>query len=291
MNQSSAPPVKWLRDVSDEKKWRNIMLKSLRRKPARHFLPLVASAMLILAGLACVFGPGTREPAPDETEISRSVEETLQAEQRLTEQPGSTEESGLPATEGVKPDTEATIQAQQATLDAQSTELAQPKTTEPESSPAATNTSEATAPPTSGEPISLTDMKSSTLRQAPGCGEDRNGPPCWFGRGDELQMMTLKPIFIDPAWKNPHMTFSHRYVFVQNATIYAKVGGGWEVLWSFPSGQSTAWVPFKVDLSKYQGKEIELQFIVSGTAGTLFNAGQRNEWAIRDPKIIPNYNP
>jgi len=267
------------------------MLKSLRRKPTRRLLSFVAIAALILAGLACAIIPGASDPTPDETEISRSVEETLQAEQRLTAQPDSTEETGPPATESAKPDIEATIQAQQATLDAQATELAQPRETDAGNPPAVTNTPEATTPPSSNEPISLIDMKSSTMRQAAGCSEDRAGPPCWFGRGEELQMATLKPIFIDPAWKSPHLTFSHRYVFVQNATIYAKVDGNWEVLWSFPSGQSTAWVPFKVDLSKYQGKEIDLQFIVSGTAGTLFNAGQRNEWAIRDPKIIPNYNP
>lgn len=264
------------------------MNKSQKKWSVRQGLAVSA---LVLTGLACTLSLGGDGKPPDETEIARSVEETLQAEAHLTEQAAPTGEISAPATASLPPDIDATIQAQQATLDAQATKLAQPAATEPEGPPAETSTPEATAPPASSEPISLVDMKSSTLRQAPGCGEDRNGPPCWFGRGAELQMITNKPILIDPAWKNPYLTFSHRYVFVQNATIYVRVGGSIEVLWSFPSGQSTAWVPFKVDLSKYKGKEIDLEFIVSGTAGTLFNAGQRNEWSIRDPQIAPNYNP
>lgn len=265
------------------------MKRSKINQTIRLSLASLALGALILAGLACTFSTGSSEPTPDETEISRSVEETLQAEQRLTDQPTATEQAA-PATENGGTDIEATIQAQQATLDAQATELARPSSPEPTSPPAG-DTPTATSPPVSSEPISLVDMKSTTLREAAGCGEDRNGPPCWFGRGAELEMVTSKPILIDPAWENPHLTFSHRYFFVQNATIYVKADGGWEVLWSFPSGQSTAWVPFKVDLSKYQGKDIDIQFIVSGTAGTLYNAGQRNEWAVRDPLIVPNYTP
>lgn len=266
------------------------MSKSARGPSKSMRLILLAAAMLVSASLACTFELNSKEPTPNETDIARSVEETLQAEQSYTEEarlPDETTEP--PAVEATSPTLNETIQAQQATLDAQATSLVQPSVTPPtaQDTPAAT----VTAPASSSEPISLVDMKPLEMRQAPGCGEDRNGPPCWFGRGAELELMLQKPLLIDPAWQNPHLTFSHRYVFIQNATIYVKADGGWNVLWSFPSGQSSLWVPFKVDLKKYQGKEILIHFTVSGSTGTLFGPGRTNEWYIRDPKIVPNYQP
>jgi hypothetical protein len=248
---------------------------------------LLGVGLLVLAALACTFDFNAVEPPPDETEISRSVEETLQAEQSLTEQARPDEEGGAtPTEEIVGPNINATIQAQQATLDAQATSLAQPSSTSAPSPVAEASPTVEAPPPASVEPISLTEMKSSSLRQAPGCGEDRNGPPCWFGSGEGLEMTTQKPLLIDPAWDNPHLVFSHRYVMDQNATIYVKADGGWEVLWSFPSGQSSVWVPFKVDLGEYKGKQVLLQFSLFGCSGIC-----TNEWYIRDPKIVPNYQP
>jgi len=245
---------------------------------------LVIVMFLSMSILACSFDFNQDQSSQDSTEVAQMVEQTLFAEQAITEQARQTQEApNLPPTEPEGPDLNATIQAQQATLDAQITPT----------SPVISETPTPTDLPVVSivEPISLSDWETKTLRQAAGCGEDKNGPPCWFGRGAELNMMLPKPILIDAAWENPYLTFSHHYVFVQNATIYAKADGGWEVLWSFLSGQSSLWKPFQVDLSKYKGKEIILQFIVSGTAGTMFNSGQKNEWYIRDPQIIPNFDP
>jgi len=244
---------------------------------------LVLVTVLSMTIAACSFDFDQDQSSLDSTEVARMVEQTLFAEQAITEQARQTQEAvltPLPETEG--PDLVATIQAQQATLDAQST----PTTPAIQDIPTSTSLPVASTV----EPVSLSDWETRTLRQAPGCGEDKSGPPCWFGRGADLDMVLSEPILIDPAWENPFLTFSHHYVFVANANIYVKADGGWEVLWSFPIGQSALWGPFQVDLSKYKGKEIILQFIVSGTSGTLYTSGRKNEWYIRDPQVIPNFD-
>ncbi len=232
---------------------------------------------------ACSFDFNQNQSSQDSTEVARMVEQTLFAEQAITEQARQTQEAVLipsPETEG--PDLVATIQAQQATMDAQST------LTTPINPENPTSTSLPVA--STFEPISLLGWETRTLRQAPGCGEDKSGPPCWFGSGADLEMVLTEPILIDPAWENPFLTFSHRYVFIANANIYVKADGGWEILWSFPKGQSALWGPFQVDLSKYKGNEIILQFNVSGASGSLYSSGRKNEWYIRDPQIVPNFD-
>ncbi len=129
------------------------------------------------------------------------------------------------------------------------------------------------------------------MRQAPGCGENKNGQPCWYGRGDTLELILEQPILIDPIWESPYLVFSHRYVFVQNATIFIKSENQWKVLWSFVSGRSAVWQPFHVDLSLYKNQDISLQFIVSGTTGGQSGVVKQNEWYILDPKIDPSFNP
>jgi hypothetical protein len=250
-------------------------------KGRRFAIPAVIMSVLFFGVLACAFDFNTSLKTPNETEISKSVEDTLTAEQTLSANPQEiTQTSVSSSTAPSQPGIAETIQAQQATLDAQATLLAQasPTIIQVQESPSAT-----LPEPSSTEPVSLLDWDATNMSQAPGCGEDRNGPPCWFGTGTELTMLSAKPILIDPSWPKPYLVFSHRYDFIQNATIYINVDGEWKVLWSFFQGQSSLWLPFQVDLSDYKGKEILFQFTELGSTN------KKSMWNIRDPQIIPNY--
>jgi hypothetical protein len=250
------------------------------RKRLRLAIPAIMILSLSIGVVACAFDFTSSLKTPNETEISKSVEDTLTAERTFTARPIETIQVAVPqATATSQPGISETIQAQQATLDAQSTLLAQASPTEIQESPSAT-----TPGSVSTEPVSLLEWDSTTMHQAPGCGEDQNGPPCWFGTGTELSMLSSRPLLIDPSWPRPYLTFSHRYDFVQNATIYINVDGEWKVLWSFFQGQSALWVPFQVDLSDYKGKEILFHFTELGTTN------KKSTWYIRDPQIIPDYN-
>ena len=248
---------------------------------------LLIGIALILAIIACSFDAGSLKKPPDDTDIARSVEETLKAEKLLTEQALPTVSPPAATALGVSEATaDIALQTQQAMMTAQTAEPGQTTPTDVmEAAP--TETSVPTSIQT--EPIRLLKWKARNMREAPGCGEDKDGPPCWFGTEDELELIMMEPIHIDSAWGNPHLTFNHKYVFVQNATIYLKVDSQWRVLWSFVSGQTALWQPFDVDLSEYKGKDIFLQFTVSGTRGLKSGSVKRNEWFIRDIRIVPNF--
>jgi hypothetical protein len=249
-------------------------------------------AVLFLAITACSVETSPAQKTPNETEIAKSVEETLAAEQATTGQPAPTEDTGVQQTVQAQQATleaQTTLISQQATIDAQSTLLAQPNAT----TEAPMDTAIPTSPSSSSDkPIPLTGWTTtSSMRQAPGCGEDSSGPPCWFGREKELIMTLKEPVLIDSSWANPYLILSQHYVFIQNATIFVQDEGSWKVLWSFPKGQSSSWQPVQIDLSKYKGKEIVIQFNVSGSSGQMYTSGSRNEWYIRDPQINPNFSP
>lgn len=265
-----------------------IEAKATKRQLKVVFLVIAA---LFFSMIACSVETSPAQKTPNETDIARSVEETLAAEQGLPGEPAPTEDTGMQSTIQAQQstlDAQTNLISQQATIDAQSTLLAQPSATAVSAQDTATPSSTSSG---SDEPISLTNWKSSTLRQSPGCGEDSNGPPCFFGKEKELILTLDKPILIDSNWKNPYLIFSHHYVFIQNATIYVQDEGSWKVLWSFPKGQSSSWQPVQIDLSKYKGKEIVIQFNVSGSTGQMFTQGSRNEWYIRDPRINPDFSP
>ena len=263
-------------------------------RPRSAALRIVIPLMLLLfVGAACTNGGASSDKELDKTEIASIVGETLAAEELLTAQAIVTETFfGLsaPATEVIS--VQQTINAQQATLDAQATLINQPIPSVAESQDAQIQPSETLIPTdqVSLDPFSLVDWKLNNMVQAPGCGEDKNGPPCWFGSKAEMSITSLKPIFIDPAWPNPYLAFSHRYVFVHNATIYVNIKGGWEILWSFPAGQSTPWIPFNVDLSKFKGEEILIQMYATGSSNSPSGKVRTSSWDIRDPQIIPDYS-
>jgi hypothetical protein len=249
--------------------------------------------LLLYVGAACKNDGASGDKELDETEIASIVGETLAAEDLLTAQAFATETySALsaPGTEIVS--VQQTINAQQATLDAQATLINQPIPSVTENQDPQILPSETSIPTdqVSLDPISLVDWKLNNMVQAPGCGEDKNGPPCWFGSKSEMSITSLKPIFIDPSWPNPYLVFSHRYVFVHDATIYVNIKGGWEILWSFPAGQSTPWVPFTVDLSKFKGEEIMIQMHAAGSSSSQSGKVRTSSWDIRDPQIIPDFS-
>jgi len=251
----------------------------------------VVITVLFLAIAACSIETNPTKNTPDETDIARSVEQTLIAEETETGQLSPTEDTGIQQTIEAQQATleaQTTIIAQQATLDAQSTLLAQPSATQENAKSTATSPGTSTG---STKPISLTNWKSNAMIQKPGCGQDPSGPPCWFGKGDELIMTLQKPILIDNSWPSPYLVYSQHYFFAQNATIYVQQKGSWKVLWSFPAGQNPSWQQIAIDLSKFKGEEIVFQFSVSGGYGSLFHAAKKNEWYIRDPQINPNYSP
>lgn len=252
--------------------------------------------ILLVAAItsACGSSGGKGSDDLNETEISIIVGKTLAAEELVTSQANETAIPALSSTsESAADSVQKTIDAQQATLDAQATLISQPQVT-------ATTLQESPLPPTEAptpveeislEPIALMDWKTVNMVQAPGCGDDKDGPPCWFGTKAEMSITSRKPILIDPSWPSPHLVFDQRYVFVHDAVIYVNVKGGWEILWSFPAGQSAAWVPFDVDLTKFKGEEILLQMYVAGSSTSSSGKVRVSSWEIRDPRIVPDYTP
>ncbi len=243
---------------------------------------------------ACTSDGGKSNKDLNETEIADIVGQTLEAEEQLTAQAIEEEtKSSLsaPVTEAFA--VQQTIDSQQATLNAQATLINQPNPTSTEDQETAVPPAETSIPTNSAslDPIALVDWKPINMVEAPGCGEDRNGPQCWSGSKAEMSITSLKPIYIDPSWPSPHLVFSHRYVFLHPATIYVNVKGGWEILWSFPDGQSAPWIPFQVDISKFKGEEILLQMYATGSLTTQSGKLRVSSWDIRDPQIIPDYSP
>jgi hypothetical protein len=263
-------------------------------KHSHIFRITILMLLVIASAVACTTDGKTGNKELDETEISIIVGKTLASEDLITAAAMETStfsSLSVPATEAI--DIQKTIDAQQATLDAQATLIIQPKLTAVENQTTLIPPTDTLIPTTlvSLEPIALLDWRPINMVQAPGCGEDKSGPPCWYGSKAEMSITSLKPIFIDPAWPSPHFIFSHRYVFVHDATIYVNVKGGWEILWSFPADQSAGWVPFDVDLTKFKGEEILIQMYSTGSVTTQSGKVRVSSWDIRDPQIIPDFSP
>jgi hypothetical protein len=257
--------------VADQKKERKMSAYASNNKRGSHGVQW-AVAFLVLAMLACAVEFGPTQKPPTATEVPKVVEGTV-AVQSPTVQPVPSQALSM----------QQTVQVQQATIDSQATLLAQPSgTLAPAQEPAAPST----VPPVSDEPIPLTEWKSNWMRQAPGCGKDPNGPPCWYGSASGLYLTMKKPVLIDPDWPNPHLIFSHSnyLIYALNActySIYVQVDGQWQTLWSIPREGGSAWRTVRVDLTKYKGQEILIQFSTDDCY---------TEWYIRDIQIDPNYS-
>ena len=65
-------------------------------KGPRRWMHMAAASVLLMAAFACTLNLDSAEDTPDETEISRSVNETLAAEQALTDQAPQDEASAVP---------------------------------------------------------------------------------------------------------------------------------------------------------------------------------------------------
>jgi hypothetical protein len=122
------------------------------------------------------------------------------------------------------------------------------------------------------------------------CAQPAENILCWSGAGVDLVMESAGPVRIDPAWKRPYLLFEHRYTFNLPATIYVKTNASWEMLWAFKEGGSSSWLPAAVDLGRYKGQEILLQFAIRGSASKYWwQNPPSNQWTIRNPRIVPDH--
>jgi len=228
-----------------------------------------------------------------QTDVSRSVESTLNAEKVATFQVQQTLDAAQPsATLTESPNTNATIQAQQATLDARSTSLS-PQDTQP----APTDTPQATpslAPAASLDPIQLLDWKMAFWVSIPnGC---RGKAACWKTNDDYKKHLGQSPMvlvskqsyLIDPNWPKPYLIYLTKWKITNPATVELLIDGTPIIVKQYPKGQND-WTTDRIDLSNYKGKEISIRFAVNGKWGSGGIAA--SDWYLENIQIIPNYKP
>jgi hypothetical protein len=256
------------------------------------YILLTVILILFLAILACSFDFLPQDPSQQETGVAQSVEDTLSAEQALTEQAIQTNAPGdTPVIPTESVNTDATIQAQQATLDAQNTLAAQSSPTDE----AATATETPSA--ASLDLVSITDWKMSFW--APinsGCKVKDVG--CWkmnddykihLGIGD-LVMVSRNPVIIEQTWPNPYLVLWHKYKFERNAQIEISADSVWSTMKDLTKKSSGGnWVHEAINLNNYKGKELLVRFIAGGIWGSGGIRG--SDWFVNEVQIVPDYAP
>ncbi len=251
---------------------------------------------LFISILACnmVGAPSAVQQSADLT--ATSLEETRSALDALLTQDAQAAANQAQQTlqAGIQPSPSPNpiIQQMQSTLDAQATLIAQKAQSPVPSLPTAAQPSPTSTFQPTFTTLTLTEWNSKTFRPDNGCSEPSQNIRCWSGSGVELIMETAQRITIDANWKRPYLAFEHRYDFNVPATIYVKANGPLEILWTFAEGSSSAWQPAKADLSKYKGKEIFIQFAISGSSSKYWwKNPPKNQWMIRNVRIEPEYRP
>jgi len=260
------------------------------KHPVAILLPILISLTIIIS--SCSFNVPAVDPAKRQTDVSRSVDSTLNAEKVATYQVQQTLDAAQPvATQPESPNTNATMQAQQATLDAQSTSLS-PQITQP----APTDTPQVTpslASAASLDPVQILDWKLVYWFYLPnGC---RAGAPCWRTDDDYKKHLGLSPMvltskqsyLIDPNWPKPYLMFWNKRRNTSPAAIDLIIDGTPIGIKQYPKGQ-IEWSTDAIDLSNYKGKEIIIRFSVSGKWGS---GTPGSEWYLEDIRIVPNYKP
>jgi len=256
----------------------------------RSYVIFAVIMILFLAILACSFDILPSDPSQQETGVAQSVEETLFAEQALTEQAIQTNQpSNTPVVPPESINMEATIQVQQATLDAQLTLVAKPS----EIAPTATEVPTAVTV----EPISITEwgmrfwvpLSSGCKIKEAGCWRMDDDYKKHLG-GGELVMVSKNPVTIDQSWPNPHLVFWHKYKFASNARIEISIDSVWSIVRDYNKKQTGGnWVVEAINLNDHKGKQFLVRFIAGGISGSGGIPG--SDWFVNDVQIVPNYTP
>jgi hypothetical protein len=260
----------------------------LKRHLVMILLPILVSSTIIIS--SCSLNMPTVDASKKQTDVARSVESTLNAEKVATYQAQQTLDAAQPvATQPASPNTGATIQAQQATLDAQASSQAPQET-----QPVAAGITPTTESVELLEPIQITDWKMSFWVSLPnGC---REGAPCWKTdddydkhMGSPLVLTSKQSLLIDPNWPKPYLVFWNNRDNSYPATVELIVDNKQVILKTYVQGKSD-WQLEAIDLSRFKGQEIYVQFAVSGKQTGLWGGkGPGSRWFVEDVRIFPNY--
>jgi len=151
--------------------------------------------------------------------------------------------------------------------------------------------------------ISLEEWKMAAFAVSSGCRVAES--PCYEGGGrqdqavEEMTLTSAKSLLIDPAWKNPTLVFWHKFQGSQPVYVNINTGSQWGRLKSFTVNSMT-WSQVIIDLTKYKGKNISIQFsspaeVVQrkgGGAGGFYGAKTKlDDWFLNAIQIVPNYEP
>jgi hypothetical protein len=275
-----------------------------QRKSRRHSIKLGAGLLILivpvmLASFACSF-PGVSDSGFRQTDVVQGVHSTLLAEQAATFQAQQTTSAGQ-ALPSATPDNsmQETLQAQQAAMTAQAATIAAMAViTEP---PATSIPIEPTAtPPASSLVLEDWDME-YWLEMNSGCQDKEK--LCWrinddwdTHGGSLLNLTTTDLIRIDPNWEKPTLVLWNKRDIKTNAYVNAIVNGKAERL-KIWTGSSGAWRTEAIDLSKYKGQEIRIQFSVEGNPGPKMQSWSKHtnrpssQWFVQGVEILPTYTP
>jgi hypothetical protein len=241
-----------------------------------YILLFIGVSALLSAGCRASLLPGAA--TPNETEIGRAVEATLEAERT---QIRSTEEA-----EVVKNTPEA--------LAATDTAIPTTATTQAPATPAPTETSASTTPsapsPASQEAIEIDDWKALYWVQLySGCTSSET--KCWklnddfkTTMGQNVAYLTSKQeVLIETGWAKPALVYMNKRDLKFEAKITLIVDGKPIDVQVIPIGKIYDWEEEAIDLSSYQGKSVMVQF--SCPVGMKFV----NSWFIHNVRIVPDY--
>jgi hypothetical protein len=254
-------------------------------------LPILVILTIIIS--SCDFNVPSVDPSKRQTDVSRSVESTLNAEKVATYQAQQTLDAGQPsATQTESPNTNVTIQAQQATLDTQATSLS-PQITQTSAPVDTPQTTPSLAPVGTLDPIQILDFKMSFWFSLPnGC---HAGSPCWRTNDDYKKHFGTSPMvliskqsyLIDQSWPKPYLVFWDKQEIRIPVTVEVVTDGTPVILKEYPKGKKD-WASEAIDLSRFKGKEIIIRFVA--TAKPYVEVPGTN-WYLENIQIIPNYKP
>jgi len=239
--------------------------------------------MLVILAMACGVSTNIAEPKP-------------------TVDTKGTIAAAVAATDAYQGNAKATIDAAVAATNAAIPPTSTPEPTVAPPTSAPTQAQVVAASPTAGQqavqgPIALTEWQRTafTLMNS-GC---KVGDAACYKGGHpadnsvtDMIMTSINPITVDPNWKNPYLVFWHKYNVEQPAYVNIGIGSQWKPLKSF-QGQATGWIQSFIDLNKYKGKDILIQFTAPAFAPTKswWKDAPMNDWYLNDIHIVPNYTP
>jgi hypothetical protein len=222
------------------------------------------------------------------TDLARAVEATLNSEKVKTIEAKGTEQSQ----EIANLNTTTTSQAVQATIDAQASAIAQFSATQIPTTVSSTNI--VTPSPAAVEQTSLSFNNWQAfhwVKLSTGC----NLPDiiCWKVaddfktlNGDTDAFLTSQDgIMVEESWTSPYLVFWNKRDLKYDGNLFLIVDGQKINVQIFTKGAVPLWKQESFDLSKYKGKQVQVQFYCP--------VGMRyiDMWFIQDVKIVPDFEP